>query len=162
MPVLFWNLHSKGKRAIKGREFKFQNKAHRTFDPRNALIPGPVNSTLSIKDGEILMQWTHRFCLSPPSCHSFGYSPNPRLQLNFGESTKHDTVDPSRWPRGTWIFNYVVNRIDIEKGIREEQRRTFYQGKASFNKDRSVYIGKTLCPKRNQHLTSSAINIIMR
>ena len=34
-PVLFVNLHSKGERGRKGRECKFQNKAHTTFGKRN-------------------------------------------------------------------------------------------------------------------------------
>ena len=32
VPDLFWNMHSRGERGRKGRECKFQNKAHRTFD----------------------------------------------------------------------------------------------------------------------------------
>ena len=32
-------LQSRGERVRKGKESKFQKKAHRTFDPRNALSP---------------------------------------------------------------------------------------------------------------------------
>ena len=39
VPVLFWNLDHRGERERKGREYKFQNKAHRTFDPRNTSTP---------------------------------------------------------------------------------------------------------------------------
>ena len=35
--VLFWILHSRGERGRKGRECKFLNKAHSTFDPGNTL-----------------------------------------------------------------------------------------------------------------------------
>ena len=44
--VLFWNLHSRGKRGRKGRECKFQNKSHGTFDPRNTSCPVLISSHL--------------------------------------------------------------------------------------------------------------------
>ena len=37
--VWFWNLHSRGERGKWGRECKFQNKSHRTFDSRINFTP---------------------------------------------------------------------------------------------------------------------------
>ena len=39
VPVWYWNLNSRGERGRKGRECEFQNKAHRTLDPRNNFTP---------------------------------------------------------------------------------------------------------------------------
>ena len=43
--VLFGNLLSRGERGRKGSECKFQNKAHRTFDPSNTFSPVDVSVT---------------------------------------------------------------------------------------------------------------------
>ena len=102
-------------------------------------------------------------CLSPSARHLFRLCPQHWPQLNFGESTKHVTVGPARWPRGTWIFNYVVNRIDIEKGIPEKQRPFPLKARPLLTRWK-VYCKKERgdCLKRNHHLTSSVMGIILR
>ena len=50
--VLFRKLHSRGERGRKGRECKFQNNAHKTFDPRKSFIP--VHAATSDEGG---WQW---------------------------------------------------------------------------------------------------------
>ena len=65
----------RGERASKGREHKFQNKAHRTFDPRNTFSPVREISRKrrhsshkqKTKDRSLLMLkqvWESRHCYS--------------------------------------------------------------------------------------------------
>ena len=65
VPILLWKLHHRGERGRKGRECKFQNKAHRTFDPRSTLSPvcqprGPVVEKYGYKKSG---DWQLKFCL---------------------------------------------------------------------------------------------------
>ena len=71
--VLFWNLHSRGEMGRRGRECKFQNKAHRTSHPRNTLshvhIKGAQHWTSNVyytivRKSQSLPEPMRRFCTS--------------------------------------------------------------------------------------------------
>ena len=66
------NLHSRGERGSNGRECKFQNKAHRIFDPRNTLSPVKrliINLSAAAEGG------------APPRIAQSGRAESLRLQL---------------------------------------------------------------------------------
>ena len=67
MPVLCWYFHHRWERGRKGREYKFQNKAHRTFDPRNAL--SPVVFELGTEEMQNSIRTPPRICAKFPLNH---------------------------------------------------------------------------------------------